>query len=196
MMRYKVQDVYTHEGIFTDMKSAQPVQFTSIFGDIDTKEIDWAFLERGGMRTLTKTFNREVVDDDIPLERRIFIADVIWSLFGKRWETINKSLAIDYDPYNFKSTTKETSNTNSDTTGSAVTSEWGFDAADPANREKTENTNTVTGGGTKTVEKTSLRNTTFSKILSDTMYVSKINIISIAIDDVLDYISLKVYTVD
>lgn len=183
-----VKDIYTIDnGIFADLKAANGAYYNVVFGDVDTKVLDFEFYKLAADRPTT--FEKDYRD---------VIAQGAWYKFFAPWQTLtgtdvdlanNVDYTITTDGNNNQSEQRQsTQNTDADS--------YGFGSDEPANDSDTEQTSNSTG----TIDTTNHNVVTYRgrnggdrigdyKALYNFQHATIDNIMS----DLIDYITVPIY---
>ena len=183
-----VKDLYTIDnGIFADLKAANGAYYNVVFGDVDTKVLDFEFYKLAADRPTT--FEQDYRD---------MIAQGAWYKFLASWQTLTST---DIDLANNVDYTITTDGTNTQSeqrqsTQNTDADRYGFGSDEPANDSDTEQTTNSTG----TIDTTNNNVVTYRgrnggdrigdyKALYNFQHATIDNIMS----DLIEYITVPIY---
>lgn len=191
-----VNEVFTiSNGIYRAIKDLYPEDYTYLFGEIESADMDLELLAKCGQRICAPVVTLSEEDPEN-------IARLIMNRYRDNWRKIKDALSLTYDVLSpvvsgYTITKTGTTERSGETSHDEHTKVYGFDSTDGTNDTSNARTgtdsSTIDTQSTTTYNKRGVGTLTPNRLIESEISFRRLSFLNITLNDISQFITLSVY---
>lgn len=197
----RIKDIVSlTNGVYGGIKTLYPTEYATMFGEIETSDLDIELLAKCGQRIISPTVY--LLLDDMGEVSGTGIAKLVCNRYLKNWLRVNSALTADYDILqpivtSYTNITNSTVETDETRDGSDTSKVYGMDSTTGENdtSRSTQNglNSTVDTSRSTVYTKRGIGTLTPNRLINAEISLRKLSFIDLTLNDIKEFCTLSIY---